>query len=390
NDCGGERAHLIDVAAETGVPLARISDETRRRIAAQLDPGLPAVNPLDAWGTGRDFEGIFADCMRALLDDPDTGALAFAVDLSGEDLEEGYVDVALAVFPEAMKPTTVLCGLASAMDRAGAARLRDAGIPVLESMTTGVAAIGHLFALRDLRGRPAVRALEPVPVETRDRWRARLDSGEPWTEVDALALIRDYGIPVVAAEPAASEGEAVAAAERIGWLVAVKTEEAAHKSEVDGVRLGLGDADEVAAAHRDLAGRLGPRVTVSAMGPSGTELALGVVHDPQFGPVVLVAAGGVLVEVLGDRRTALPPLDEVRAASLIGRLSVRSLLNGVRGRPAADVGAVARALVRLSALALDLGDRIEALDVNPLLAGPDGCVAIDALVIPRGSSPDDV
>jgi hypothetical protein len=123
---------------------------------------------------------------------------------------------------------------------------------------------------------------------------------------------------------------------------------------------------------------------VSAMGPSGTELALGMVRDPQFGPVVLVAAGGVLVEVLCDRRTALPPLDEPRASALIDRLSVRPLLDGVRGRHAADVGAVARALVRLSALALDLGDRIEALDVNPLLAGPDGCMAVDALVIPHG------
>jgi acetate---CoA ligase (ADP-forming) len=390
HDSGGERAHLIDVAAETGVRFARISEETRVRLAARLDPGLPAVNPLDAWGTGRDFEGIFADCMRALLHDPDTGALAFAVDLSGKDLEEGYVDVALAVFPEATKPTTVLCGLANAMDRAGAARLRDAGIPVLESMTTGLAAIRHLFALRDIRGRPAVRTPEPVQVETRDRWRARLDSGEPWTEVEALELLRDYGIDTVAAVLAATEDEAVVAAERIGWPVAVKTAEATHKSEVDGVRLGLGDAGEVAAAYRDLADRLGPRVTVSAMGPGGTELALGVVRDPQFGPMVLVAAGGVLVEVLGDRRTALPPLDEPRASALIDRLAVRPLLDGVRGRPAADVGPVARALVRLSALALDLGDRIEALDVNPLIAGPDGCVAVDALVIPRGSSLGDV
>ena len=386
HDSGGERAHLIDVAAQTGVRFARISEGTQDRLAARLDPGLPAVNPLDAWGTGRDFEGIFADCMRALLDDPDTGALAFAVDLSGKDLEEGYVDIALAVFPEATKPTAVLCNLASAVDRGGAARLRDAGIPVLESTTAGLAAFRHLFEYRDFRSRPQATTPEPVPEETRARWRARLDSTEPWTEVEALELLRDYGIDTVAAALAATKDEAVVAAERIGWPVAVKTAEATHKSEVDGVRLGLGDADQVAAAYRDLADRIGPRVTVSAMGPGGTELALGVVRDPQFGPVVLVAAGGVLVEVLGDRRTALPPLDEPRASGLIDRLAVRPLLEGVRGRPAVDVGAVARALVRLSALALDLGDRIDALDVNPLIAGPGGCVAVDALVVPRGSA----
>jgi hypothetical protein len=113
------------------------------------------------------------------------------------------------------------------------------------------------------------------------------------------------------------------------------------------------------------------------------ELALGVVRDPQFGPVVLVAAGGVLIEVLRDRRPALPPLDKDRAAALIDRLSVRPLLDGARGAPPADVGAVARAVVRLSRLALDLGDDLDALDINPLIAGPGGCVAADALMVPR-------
>jgi acyl-CoA synthetase (NDP forming) len=386
HDSGGERAHLIDVAADVGVPFARISDQTRRRLAGRLDPGLPAVNPLDAWGTGRDYEAIFADCTVALLEDPDTAALAFAVDLSGEDLEPGYAEVARRTFAAIEKPMAVLANLTSAVGPDAAAGLRADGLPVLEGTDTGLLAFRHLFELRDFQGRPPVTTPEPVPAETSDRWRTRLDSIEPWTEVEALALVRDYGIPTVSAELAAGEAEAVAAAERIGWPVAVKTAEAAHKSEVDGVQLGLGEADEVAAAYRDLADRLGPRVTVSAMGPSGTELALGVVRDPQFGPVVLVAAGGVLVEVLGDRRTALPPLDDGRAASLVDRLSVRPLLDGVRGRSAADVGAVVRALVRLSALALDLGDRIEALDVNPLIAGPDGCVAADALVVARGSS----
>jgi hypothetical protein len=107
-----------------------------------------------------------------------------------------------------------------------------------------------------------------------------------------------------------------------------------------------------------------------------------VVADPQFGPLIMVAAGGVLVEVLRDRRFALPPLDHGRALDMLDRLAVRPLLDGVRGGQPVDRAAVADAVVRLSALAVDLGDRLAALDVNPLVAGPDGCVAVDALVVP--------
>jgi acetate---CoA ligase (ADP-forming) len=184
---------------------------------------------------------------------------------------------------------------------------------------------------------------------------------------------------------AASVEEALAAAGRVGWPVALKTAApgVVHKSDVDGVRLRLDGPDRVAAAYEDLAARLGPRVTVAAMAGPGVELALGVVADPQFGSLVMVAAGGVLVEVMGDRRFALPPVDHRQAMAMLDRLAVRPLLDGVRGGgPPADLDAVAQAVVDLSVLAVDLGDRLAALDVNPLVAGPDGCVAADALVVP--------
>jgi acetate---CoA ligase (ADP-forming) len=156
-----------------------------------------------------------------------------------------------------------------------------------------------------------------------------------------------------------------------------------HKSDVGGVALGLGDAEALRSAFEDIAGRLGPHVVVSPMAPPGVEVALGVVRDPQFGPLVLVAAGGVLVEVLHDRRLALPPVDARGARALIDRLRVRPLLDGLRGAPGVDVDAIAHAVSRLSVLAADLGEHLDAVDVNPLIASPDGCVAVDALVIPR-------
>jgi acetate---CoA ligase (ADP-forming) len=221
----------------------------------------------------------------------------------------------------------------------------------------------------------------------RDRWLGRLrDPGRPLGEAEALDLLADWGIPVVAAEAAASLEAARDAAERIGWPVALKTAApgVAHKSEVGGVRLGLDGPERLAAAYDDLAARLGPRVLVAAMAGPGVELALGVVADPQFGPLVMVAAGGVLVEVLSDRRFALPPVGHRQALALLDRLAVRPLLDGVRGAPPADLDAVADAVVRLSTLAVDLGPALAALDVNPLIAGPGGCAAVDALALPAG------
>jgi hypothetical protein len=113
------------------------------------------------------------------------------------------------------------------------------------------------------------------------------------------------------------------------------------------------------------------------------ELALGVVADRQFGPLVMVAAGGVLVEVLRDRCFALPQVDHGRALAMLDRLAVRPLLDGVRGARPVDREAVADAVMWLSVLAADLGDRLTALDVNPLVAGPDGCLAVDGMIVPR-------
>jgi hypothetical protein len=156
-----------------------------------------------------------------------------------------------------------------------------------------------------------------------------------------------------------------------------------HKSDAGGVKLGLRGWTAVSDAYRELANSLGPRVVVAPMAPPGIEMHLGIVRDPQFGPLVLVAAGGIFVEVLADRRMVMPPLDETRARRTIDRLKVRPLLDGVRGQPPADVDALVRAIVGLSWLAHDLCDHIEALDANPVICWAEGCVAVDALVIPR-------
>jgi acetate---CoA ligase (ADP-forming) len=379
-DSGGERAHLVDAAADVEVPLARPSEATLRDVSARLEPGLPAVNPLDAWGTDNDPYNIFLDCSRHLADDPDTGAFAYVVDLHSDRAERGHAWAAERVWASTQKPFAVVCGITSAIQECAAARLRSSGVPVLEDVTSGLRAFLHLFERRDARRLPSLALPDPVPRETVQRWREALAAGEGLGEARALEMLADYGVPVARTAAATGLQGVLAAAGRLGYPVALKTVATSHKTELGGVTLGNRDEVALAAAYREMSSRLGPAVTVQEMVEPGVEMALGVVHDLQFGPLVMVAAGGMLIETLGDRRLALPPLDEVRASRLIDQLHARPLLDGVRGAPPADVNALARVLSRLSLLARDLGDLIGALDVNPVIVGPRGCVAVDALV----------
>jgi acetate---CoA ligase (ADP-forming) len=385
HDSGGERAMLIDIAADVGVAFAPLSDSTRTRLAATLEPGLPAVNPLDAWGTGNDAETIYFECMKALVDDPGVAALAFCVDLTSEEEgTAGYVGVAHDIFAYTNKPVAVLSNLPSAIDPRDAASVRGAGVPLLEGTLSGLKAFNHLLAHRDFTVRPSTPAV-PTDRAIRGRWTNRLQRDGVIGEIEALELLRDYGVPTVDTAQAETLSDALAAAERFGWPVVAKTAEAGirHKTDVDGVVIGINNPDELRRAYADLCDRLGPRVVVEQLAPQGVELSLGVVYDGQFGPLVMVGAGGVLIEVLRDRRFALPPIDEHRAKELIESLAVARLLRGWRNHRPGDIDAVARALVAMSTLALDLEGSVEAIDVNPLIAGPEGCVAVDALVVAR-------
>jgi len=384
HDSGGERAMFVDLAGDLGVPFASVSDTTIARIADTIDPGMESSNPLDAWGTGIDGDRIFREAFAAFADDPAVSASVFCVDttLQGEPYDEGYLLLAREAYDGTSEPFCVLSNLASAVTQHEIRMLRDTGIPVLEGTENGLRALGHLLDDAEFRARPAVEAVVPVDHAIRARWRDRLATGVPLSELDGLTLLEEYGLEVASARPASTPQAAVDAATAIGFPVVLKTSAPGitHKSDVDGVRVGLTDEAAVRNAYEDVSGRLGPEVTVAALVPPGVEMALGMIADPTFGPLVLVGAGGVLVELLRDRALAVPPIDATAAHRMIGRLALRPILDGVRGAEPADVDSLADAIARLSVLAADLGDLIAALDVNPVIVGPKGCVVVDALV----------
>jgi acyl-CoA synthetase (NDP forming) len=384
HDSGGERSMFVDLASDVGVPFAAMSEDSLDRIATTLDPGMEAANPLDAWGTGIDADAIFHEAFRAMAGDPDVAAMAFVVDMTtqGEPYEEGYLKIALDAAAGTDKPFAVLSNLHSAIARNEVQRLRDAKIPILEGTESGLRALRHLLDDAEWRSRPEEAPPEPVPAEVTARWRDRLAGGEPLTELEGLAMLAEHGIPVVAGRAATTSAAAVEAAASIGYPVALKTAAPgiSHKSDADGVRLGLEDEAALRGAYDDVAGRLGPEVLVAAMAPPGVEVALGILRDPMFGPLVLAAAGGILVELLHDRRLALPPIGPAAARRMVDRLAIRPLLGGIRGADAVDIDALTAAISRLSVLAATVGDLVDAIDVNPVIVSPAGCLAVDALV----------
>jgi acetate---CoA ligase (ADP-forming) len=401
HDSGLERAHTADVAEQLDVPFAEISPATTELLGKLLDPGLLPANPLDVWGTGADTRELFAASLTALAGDPSVAAVALAVDLVHElDGDRSYPLALLDATVRTDKPLAVLSNLSSAIDPEIAGLLRESGVPVLEGTRTGLLALRHLLdharqtalappsgppGLSDRPGPPGGRRARPAVDPDRQRRARELLAAGVTGGAPLLALLRDYGIPTVATRPATDEAGTLAAAQALGYPVVLKTDEPeiTHKSDVGGVVLGLDDPDALALAYADLAERLGRRVLVSQTAPAGPELALGLVRDPGLGPLIVVGAGGILVELLADRAVALPPVDEALAAELLAGLRVSKLLAGVRGAPPAALAPALQAITGLSALAAELGDDLEALDVNPLICGPEGAVAVDALAIPR-------
>lgn len=386
HDSGGERELLVDLAQEVGVPFARIGPSTRKRLAERLEEGLEPHNPLDAWGTGNDFQAIFTDCLRALNDDPQTALSVLFADLRDRYyVSEGFAAAAADVAGQTTKPVIVATNYSGVRHDAIALRLTRAGVPVLDGTVPALRAVRHALAWRDFLRSDRRQPVPAAPPGVRGRWQERLASGAPLEEAEALSLLGDYGVPTVPFVVAASETEACAAAETLGFPVAVKTAmpNVPHKSDVGGVRLGLGRIEDVASVYRDFAARLGPRVILQRMAPRGVEMTFGMVSDPQFGPVVMVGAGGVLVEILGDVTYALAPFDAATARRLIDELRTRRLLDGVRGAPPGDVAALVRALAAFSVLSADLADLVAEIDVNPLIVTADGVLAVDALVVPK-------
>jgi acyl-CoA synthetase (NDP forming) len=212
------------------------------------------------------------------------------------------------------------------------------------------------------------------------------EPGEPITDTgyfEARTLLEQAGVRFTEARPATTRAEALEAAAEIGYPIVLKALGTLHKSDAGGVAVGLADEAALAAAYDEMAARLAPPMfAIEATAPlhEGLELIVGARQDPRFGPVLAVGVGGVYAEIVRDVGAALAPTSEDEAAELMRELRAAPLLSGSRGRPPLDVEAASRAAAALSRVAAEHPE-IAAIEINPLLVLPDGCLGLDARIV---------
>jgi len=377
-NAGGLGILCADACAAAGLELPELSEATRAALQPLLPEDASLANPVDLLGsaTGATFEAV----IPALLEDKRLDSL---IVLFVPPVVAGADEVAVAIQDAVGRASTDKPVLAVLISRDGTpAALRDgeSAVASFAYPESAARALGLAAARAEWLRRPAGAVPVRPEIDSEEARRIvskTLGHGEVWLDADATRrLLTAYGVPVVPERVAQTADEAVEAAGELGLPVVLKTAVAgAHKTEQGGIALGLRDERQIRAA----AERIGLPVLVQPMVSGGAELLAGIVQDPVFGPLVAFGPGGVFAELIGDAAFRIAPLTDVDAKELVHEGKAGRLVAGFRGAPAADSAALIDLLHRLSLLATDFPEVAE-LDLNPVIALPNGCVAVDARV----------
>lgn len=370
---GGPSVLAADACEEHGLSVPPLSAQTQARLRAVLPPFAATGNPVDL--TPQVRPDAIGDALDAVGADPGVDAAVF-INL-GVDHPQ-FREAVPRLQAVHGKPVVALVNAAPDLARA----LGDAGIPLYRTPERAVAALAALARQRQVLDRPIAPVLRGAVTPSRILDRVR---GRVLDEYDSKRVLAEYGMPVTPEERVETEAEALDAAERIGYPVALKlcSTEVLHKSDVGGVRTGLAAPEDLRRAWQDLARIHGGPFLVQAMVAPGPEFIVGARYDDVFGHFILVGLGGVLTELVDDVALALGPLSHEAARGLIERTRAARLLKGYRGLPAAGLDALARCVVAVSDM-VRANPQIAEVDVNPVIVSPEGPVAVDALIVLRG------
>jgi acyl-CoA synthetase (NDP forming) len=396
---GGSGTLMAEWAETAGVPAPPLSPETQARLHELIPTYLTVANPVDNGGqflssAPREqrlqvLELIAADPEIDLIVIGITGALGAMTDNFGADIRE--------FAPRSPKPVVVTWN-SFKVDEPGFGDVVASRVPLFRSFRS---CFGALRAYAVYRERSAgFRARAPLPVGQRERdiAHAALETAGVLDSARARELLEAFGVPLVREEVTDSAAAAGAAAERIGYPVAMKlsSPDFPHKSDAGLVRLGVADADAAARTFDELVARARAEdssarihgVVVQQQVGDGVEMIVGATNDPVLGPAVTVGTGGIFTEILEDIAVRPLPLDPEDAREMVRSLRGNALLAGVRGRPAADVDALPEVILAVARLCTAADGRLEELDLNPVICGPTGATAVDWLVIAGdGSAP---
>ncbi|MER5869841.1 acetate--CoA ligase family protein [Streptomyces sp. NPDC002044] len=392
---GGTGAHFSDLATEAGLTLPALDaakqDELHQWIPEYLNVANPVDNgghPVGDWRGRKIIDAILADPSVGVLICPITGPFPPMSDRLAQDL----VDAAEATD----KLICVIWGSPVGTEDAYRTTLlgssRVATFRTFGNCITAVRAyLGHHRFTAAYRSPFDEAPRTPSPSFRKAQ--ALMRPGQQLSEHAAKQLLRAYGIRVPREQLVTSAAAAVRAAGLVGYPVVMKASgpQLAHKTELGLVKVALTSASQIRDAYRELTDIARYEdvpldgILVCQMIERGVEMVVGVTQDDLFGPTVTVGLGGVLVEVLHDAAVRVPPFGEDQARDMLTELRGHALLEGVRGAPPADVDALVEVILRIQRMALELGDDLSELDINPLMVLPrgQGAVALDALAICR-------
>ena len=395
-NAGGPGVLATDKLLTTGGELAEISPETTKKLNEFLPAAWSHNNPIDIIGDASPER--YAKSLEVAADDPNSDGLL--VILTPQAMTDPTATAeALQSYAKTFDKPILASWSGGQEVAAGEAILNKAGIPTFEYPDDAARAFTYMWQLtsnlKTLYETPSVPDDDGL-FPNREKAagiiaHVRATGRDLLTEAESKELLAAYGIPTTPTLIATSAKEASEAAAKLGFPVVLKlhSETITHKTDVGGVKLNLQDAAQVQAAfeaiRQSVSEKAGAQhflgVTIQPMVKvEGYELIIGASMDPQFGPVLLFGSGGQLVEVFKDRSLALPPLDTTLARRMIERTKIYTALKGVRGRKPVNIEALEKLLVRFSQLVVEQR-WIKEIDINPLIASPEGLLALDGRVV---------
>ena len=391
-NAGGPGIMAADAIERTGLEFAALSDETVEALAKGLPPAANIHNPIDVLGDA--LPDRYELALRVALDDG--GIDALLVLLTPQAMTDATATAEVVVKTAAAKPgkPVLACFLGAAKVREGTRLLAEGGIPQYDSAESAVATLRAMTDYVRWRARPK-RVVKLFPVNRRKVERIierHLRRGQREIgEMESKEILEAYGFVTPKGSLATTSDQAASIADQLGYPVVLKiwSPDILHKSDVDGVKLGLSSVQEVRDAFDLMMYRIPKQVPdaailgvlVQQMCRQGQEVILGMNRDPRFGPLMMFGMGGIMVEVLRDVSFHLAPLTADEAGKMLTRTKTYQILRGVRGREGVDVDAIAEGLQRLSQLVTEFPE-IQEMDINPYVVGPEGTapIAVDARI----------
>jgi acetyltransferase len=386
---GGISSLTADMLGHAGLTLPPLSDRARDGINAILKDFGWAANPADITGFAR--SDSFPQIMDYMIEEPDVGTLVVASAGMGKQVEQ------VVALRDRSEKGLAFFWTASRLDKGPLAALKAASIPIFytpDKLARGLKCLLDYHEWRDRRLAGAV-ATTPRPAAAQEQAVKQVRAyGRPvLSESESKHIVAAWGVTSPRDALVQSADAAVEAASKIGYPVALKADSSyiLHKTEAGVVRLNLRDAAEVRTAYDEIVANANAHapqsvlagVSVQEMVAGGVEMIVGVKYDPQLGAMLLLGSGGVMVEVYNDVALRRCPINREEALGMLAEVKGAKLLRGFRGKPAADVDALADALVNVSHMPVHLEGHLAELDINPLMVLPvgQGVKAVDALVV---------